>query len=43
MGADYKLAKNTKAFVFYTDNSDSSADGTSKEETSFGIGLEHKF
>lgn len=43
LGADYKLAKNTKAFVFYTDNSDSSADGSNKDETLFGIGLEHKF
>ena len=43
LGADYKLAKNTKAFVFYTDNSDSSVDGSQSDETSFGIGLEHKF
>ena len=43
LGADYKLAKNTKAFVFYTDNSDSSVDGGNKDETLFGIGLEHKF
>lgn len=43
LGADYKLAKNTKAFVFYTDNSDSSVDGSQSDETTFGIGLEHKF
>jgi predicted porin len=43
LGADYKLAKNTKAFVFFTDNADSSEDGSNSDETSFGIGLEHKF
>jgi predicted porin len=43
LGADYKLAKNTKTFVFYTDNTDSSADGTKTEQSTFGIGLEHKF
>ena len=43
LGADYKLGKNTKAFVFYTDNSDSIVSGADKDETSFGLGLEHKF
>ena len=43
LGADYKLAKNTKTFVFYTDNADSKADGSEDEESTFGIGLEHKF
>ena len=43
LGADYKLAKNTKTFVFYTDNADSKADGTETEQSTFGIGLEHKF
>jgi predicted porin len=37
LGADLKLAKKTKAFVFYTDNDNS------KAAESFGIGLEHKF
>ena len=37
LGADYKLAKNTKTFVFYTDN-----EGSSSTKT-FGLGLEHKF
>ena len=37
LGADFKLAKNTKSFVFFTDN-----EGSSSTET-FGLGLEHKF
>jgi len=37
VGADYKLAKNTKSFVFFTDNESSSSTKT------FGLGLEHKF
>ncbi len=43
LGADFKLGKKTKAFVFYTDNSDSIVSGADKDETSFGLGLEHKF
>jgi len=43
LGADYKLGKKTKAFVFYTDNSDSIVSGADKDETNFGLGLEHKF
>ena len=37
LGADFKLAKNTKSFVFFTDNEESSSTKT------FGLGLEHKF
>jgi predicted porin len=37
LGADFKLANNTKSFVFFTDNEDSSSTKT------FGLGLEHKF
>lgn len=37
VGADLKLAKNTKTFVFFTDNESSSSTKT------FGLGLEHKF
>jgi predicted porin len=37
LGADFKLAKNTKSFVFFTDNESSSSTKT------FGLGLEHKF
>lgn len=37
LGADLKLAKNTKTFVFFTDNESSSSTKT------FGLGLEHKF
>ena len=37
LGADLKLAKKTKAYVFYTDNDNS------KAAESFGFGLEHKF
>jgi len=43
IGADYKLAKNTKAFVFYTDNTDSSVGSADVDKTSFGVGMEHKF
>jgi len=43
LGADYKLAKNTKTFVFYTNNTDTKADGSETESSTFGIGLEHKF
>ena len=43
LGADYKLSKNTKTFIFYTDNTDSEV-GLSKDAfTAFGIGMEHKF
>lgn len=37
LGADFKLAKNTKSFVFFTDNKSSSSTKT------IGLGLEHKF
>ena len=37
VGADLKLARNTKTFVFFTDNESSSSTKT------FGLGLEHKF
>ncbi|MDB2360508.1 porin [Porticoccaceae bacterium] len=37
LGADFKLAKNTKSFVFFTDNESSSSTKT------IGLGLEHKF
>lgn len=44
-GADYKLAKASKAFFYYTDyETDYDAAATpSDEETSYGIGIEHKF
>ena len=37
LGADFTLAKNTKSFVFFTDNESSSSTKT------IGLGLEHKF
>jgi predicted porin len=40
LGVDYKLAKKTKAFAFYTTKEN---DTKSVEEDVFGIGLEHKF
>lgn len=40
VGADYKLAKNTKLFGFYTNET---ADSAAKEADYFGIGMEHKF
>lgn len=43
LGADYKLAKSTKLFVFYTDNTDSSVGSADSENSAFGIGMEHKF
>ena len=42
LGADYKLAKNTKSFVFFTENKSSESDGSTSTKT-FGLGLEHKF
>jgi len=43
LGADYKLAKGTKLYVFYTDNTDSSVGNADKEDSAFGLGMEHKF
>ncbi len=44
LGADYKLAKSTKLFAFYTANEDTpGGDSSSIEEDYFGVGLEHKF
>lgn len=43
IGLDYKLAKKTKAMVYYTKNTDESTSNVETEEKIFGIGLEHKF
>tara|TARA_B110000879_G_scaffold32377_1_gene44444 strand:- start:345 stop:1298 length:954 start_codon:yes stop_codon:yes gene_type:complete len=43
LGADYKLAKSTKLYVFYTDNTDSSVGSADSENSAFGLGMEHKF
>lgn len=43
IGVDYKLAKKTKAMVYYTKNTDDQTDNTEDETKIFGIGLEHKF
>jgi predicted porin len=43
LGADLKLAKKTKAFVFFTDNKIEIDPEKAGIEESFGIGLEHKF
>ena len=43
LGADYKMAKNTNLYVFYTDNTDSEVGSADDEDTSFGVGMEHKF
>ena len=43
LGADYKMAKNTKIYVFYTDNTDSEVGSADDEDSSFGVGMEHKF
>ena len=43
LGADYKLAKSTKIYTFYTDNTDSNIGAKTPELTAFGLGMEHKF
>lgn len=43
LGADYKLAKGTKLYVFYTDNTDSSVGEADTDATVYGLGMEHKF
>jgi predicted porin len=43
LGADYKLAKGTKVYVFYTDNTDSSVGKADSDATAYGLGMEHKF
>ena len=43
LGADYKLAKGTKVYVFYTDNTDSAVGQTDTDDSAFGVGMEHKF
>jgi len=43
LGADYKLAKSTKLYVFYTDNTDTDVDSKDPESSTFGLGMEHKF
>ena len=43
LGADYKLAKSTKLYVFFTDNTDSEIGLADSEQSSFGLGMEHKF
>ena len=43
LGADYKLAKGTKLYVFYTDNTDSSVGEADTDATAYGLGMEHKF
>lgn len=40
VGADYKLAKNSKAFAYFAKVEEDLAD---TEDTTFGIGFEHKF
>jgi predicted porin len=43
LGVDYKLAKKTKVFAYYTQNTDDSVVDVETEETVFGFGMEHKF
>jgi predicted porin len=44
LGADYKLAKGTKLYVFYTDNEHAFVDESKeKDVTAYGLGMEHKF
>ena len=44
IGADYKLSKLTKAYVYYTAEDKESANGAVKEEeNSLGLGLDVKF
>jgi predicted porin len=37
------MSKNTKVYVFYTDNTDSEVGSSDEEDSSFGVGMEHKF
>ena len=43
LGGDYKLAKGTKIYMFYTDNTDSSIGKLDDENSTFGLGVEHNF
>jgi predicted porin len=45
LGVDLKLAKKTKAYLFFTDNEKEIEEpgGVAKVAESFGIGIEHKF
>lgn len=45
LGADFKLGKKTKTFVYYTKNTDQDGDvdAVEEEETTIGVGIEHKF
>lgn len=44
LGADYKLAKNTKLYAFYTSNTDTDGSDSSEEDSDYvGVGMEHKF
>ena len=43
LGSDYKLAKGTKIYMFYTDNTDSFVGKLDKENSTFGLGVEHNF
>jgi len=43
VGADYKLAKSTKLFAFYTANEDLAGVKAASDKDYVGVGLEHKF
>ncbi|MBT5388492.1 MAG: porin [Porticoccaceae bacterium] len=43
LGADYKISSKTKAYLFYTDNTDSAIGSSDDEDSAFGIGMEYKF
>jgi predicted porin len=43
LGLDYKLAKNTKLFGYYTVNTDDQTDNTEDQTKIIGVGVEHKF
>ena len=43
LGLDYKLAKSTKVFGFYTSRNNDVALSAADEDNYFGLGMEHKF
>ncbi len=43
LGYDRKLGKKTKVFAYYTSNLDTDSSNDETEETTLGVGIEHKF
>ncbi len=43
LGADYKLAKTTKVYGYFASDEQTDTAGVKEEQSTFGLGLEHKF